>query len=403
MYTIYIRDANFNRVGEITDFNKLELVPRFNNVGSFVLDLPTNTRAAKELIKPKSGIIVKRDGRTTFSGTVTSRSRSFGNQDVMTFSGKDDNVYLARTLAYPVPGGNFSLSDYDVRTGKAETIMKQYVDYNCGLSALPERRLLTLAPDTGLGNTITGRARFHSLLELLQSLALNGGGLGFNVVQVGNALEFQVYMPGDKTRTALFSPLLGNLSSFDYSSEDPESNFVIVGGGGEGAERILLQKSDNTSVTNFGRIETFIDQRNMSDTVELNQSLDEELASKAEKVSLNFTPVDTPQLSFGRDYGLGDKVTIVLTQPNEVISVETIYYFISAYQTVDVTSENVRKIQQKLQVVQDVVREVKISIDSNGETIVPFIGTEDSLSKDVPKIFNDMKKTKKRISNLERR
>lgn len=404
MYNIYIRDSNLNRIGEITDFNKLELIPRFNNVGSFVLDIPTDTPAAKELIKPKYGIIVKKDGQSIMSGTVTGRKRSFlASGDSMTFSGKDDNQFLVNRLAYPEVNGRFDLQDYDVRTGKAESIMKQYVNYNCGPGTVPERRILTLEADKGLGSTVTGRARFHSLLEISQSLAIQGGGLGFRVVQVKNNLEFQVYQPADKTKSAFFSPLLGNLASFEYSNDNPQSNFVIVGGGGEGTERIIRYKSDNTSVTKYDRIETFVDQRNTTDLVELEQSLDEELINKAEQNSFNFSPIDTPQLSFGKDYGLGDKVSIVLTQPNERIDVETLYYFISAYQTVPVEVERVRKIQEKLDVIQDVVREVKITIDSNGEVISPVVGSEESNKSNILGIFDKMKKLNKRLSNLERR
>jgi hypothetical protein len=97
--------------------------------------------------------------------------------------------------------------------------------------------------------------------------------------------------------------------------------------------------------------------------------MDEELTNKAEQNSFNFTPIDTPQLAFGRDYGLGDKVSIVLTQPNERIDIETLYYFISAYQTVPVENEKIRKIQEKLDVIQDIVREVKISITPEGESV----------------------------------
>jgi hypothetical protein len=404
MYNIYIRDSNFKRIGEITDFNKLDLIPRFNAVGSFALDLPTDCQAAKELIKNKAGIIVKKDGRTILSGNVTSRKRSFSaSGDTMTLIGKDDNNFLASTLAYPVPSGDFSLSDYDVRTGKAETIMKQYVAYNVGQNALSERRILALEADKGLGSTVTGRARFHSLIDLLAPLALTGGGLGFRIVQVDDALEFQVYQPTDKTRSAFFSPLLGNLSSFEYSNDNPEANFVLVGGGGEGADRIIKQKSDNASIAEYGRFESFVDQRNTSDVTELNQSLDEELTGKAEQNSFNFVPIDTPQLAFGRDYVLGDKVSVVLTQPNEIINKETLYYFISAYQTVAVESERVRKIQEKLDVIQDIVREVKISITSDGDIISPVVGTSDSNNNAILGIFDKMKKITKRISNLERR
>lgn len=404
MYEIYMRDSQLRRIGQVTDYTKLDLLPRFNAVGSFVLDIPTDSAAARELIKPQYGIIVRKNGNTVMSGTVAGRNRAFnGPSDTLSLVGKDDNRFLEGRRVYPVPSGNFSLADYDVRTGKAETVMKQYVDYNAGLNALPERRILTLEADKGLGLTVTGRGRFHTLLELLTTLALKGGGLGFRVVQGDNSLEFQVYQPTDKTKSAFFSPLLSNLASFDYSHEDPTANFIIVGGGGEGKDRILLQKSDNYSIAQYGRWESFKDQRDTSDIAELNQSLDEELLNGKEQSSFSFTPVDTPQLSYGTHYGLGDKVSIVLTQPNEVIDVETFHFFISSYQTVPVDIERVRKIQEKLSVIQDIVREVKISITPNGESIVPLVGTEESRDPQAPKFFKDMQRMNKKINHLERR
>jgi hypothetical protein len=177
MYHIYIRDANLNKIGELTDFNKLELIPRFNAVGSFVLDLPTDSFAARELIKPKSGIIVSRDGKNVFSGPVTLRKRSFnGSSDTMTFSGNDELVHLVRNLAYPVTDGPFTNNDYDVKTGPAETIMKRYLTDNIGWRLDRALAIVTEA-DQGMGNVITGRARFQTLLELMQSLALAGFGL----------------------------------------------------------------------------------------------------------------------------------------------------------------------------------------------------------------------------------
>lgn len=404
MYNIYIRDQHLRKIGEVTDFNKLDMIPRFNGVGSFVLDVPTDTLTAKELIKHKAGIIVKKDGKTVFSGTVKKRGRRFENNiDTSTFAGFDDNSLLAQNMAYPETNGYFWNQAYDVRTGSAEKIMKEYVDFNIGPQADPTRRLLSIQPDFGLGSIVTGRARFHSLIELLSSLALKGGGLGFKIVQVDDSLQFQVYQPADKTRSAFFSPLIGNLASFEYSNEDPEANLVIVGGGGEGVNRIIEWGRDIYSEFHRGRTEIFIDRRDTTDVEELKAVVNEELLIKAEKSTFNFVPIDTPQLSFGNHYGLGDKVSIILTQPNEVIDVETLYYFISAYQTVPVQSERVRKIQEKLDVIQDVVREVKITIDSSGEVITPVVGTEDTRSPNAPKIYEDMKKMNRRLNHLERR
>lgn len=404
MYEIYVRDAQLRRIGQITDFTQLDIIPRFNDVGSFVLDLPTDSFAAKELIKPKYGIIVKKDGVNIFSGTVTSRQRSFSaSGDTLTLSGVSDMAYLSHRLAYPETNVKFSLQDYDVRTGLAEVVMKEYVRYNAGPGAISDRQILTIEADKGLGKKVTGRARFHNLLEFLSSLALAGGGLGFDVVQVGTKLEFRVYQPTDKTNTAFFSPLLGNLAEFEYSHDNPETNMVIVGGGGEGKARIIKWKQDNASIAKFGRVETFVDQRDTEEVEELTQSLDETLTEGAEQHGFSFTPVDTPQLSFNRDYSLGDKVSVILTQPNEVIDIETLHYFISAYQSVPVTNERVRKIQDKLDVIQDIVREVRISITPEGDFISPTVGTEDSNTRSILGIFDKMKKLSKRINHLERR
>lgn len=377
MYQIYVRDSELNRVAPVEGFKSLDLVSRFNGVGAFELNLPTNTEAAQELLKPKSGIVVVKNGYNIFSGPVASRKRTWNSStDTMLIRGFDDNVHLNRRLVYPEKNGNFSLQDYDVLTGKAGSIIRLYVDVNMGPSALPERRVqkLIFEVDKGIGEVVTGRGRFHNLLEFCQSLALAGGDIGFKIIQEGGNLIFKHYVPTDKTKSVIFSPLYGNLVAFEYSKDDPETNYSIVGGSGEGAERLLLQKGDSPSISEYGRIETFIDRRDTLETDELNQALDEELASKVVKTGLSITPIDTENSTFGTDYMLGDKVSVILNNPDEKAN--------------------------EPEVIQDVIREVKISITQNGASVSPIIGTPDSLKSNTLGFFN---KVNKRVSNLERR
>lgn len=369
MYKIYVRDQYLNRVAEVDDFLSLEFILRFNQVGSWVLDIPAGTKAAQYITQPKTGIIVVKDGVTLLSGPVKVRNHKWNKDaDTITVSGSDDMVYLLRNLAYPTDPP-FTAKAYDVRTGKAETVLKQYVDYNIGENGRTDRRKLTVQTDTGIGNTVTGRARFHTLLELCSSLALSGGDLGFKVVQTNGQLQFQVYQPIDKTQSVFFSPQLGNLAEYDYTEEDPEANCTIAGGGGEGASRILLERIDSASIAEYDRYETFIDRRDTTDTTELIQAMDEELSTKARKTSLSITPIDLPNLSFGKHYNLGDKVTVKI-------------------------GENT---------IKDVVREVKIQLTPNGETISPTVGTPESISRPMGGFFNKINKISKRLSNLERR
>jgi hypothetical protein len=407
MYKTYVRDSRLNRVAEIEDYIKLDFIPRFNSPGSWLLEIPTNTKAAKELTKPKAGIIVKRGNQTVFSGPALNTKRNWNkDEDKMTVSGSDDLVHLYRNLLYPVPSGPpYTSNDYDVRTGATETVMKEYIKANIGVNARPERKvpLLTVEVDKGLGKTVTGRARFHNIVEKFRELALAGGDLGFRVVQVGKELQFQVFQPTDKSKNVFFSPLLGNLLDFEYGIENPEANYVIVGGGGEGTARKLLEKGNSASISKNGRVETFIDRRDTTDTFELQQSLDEELKSKSEKTSLSISPIDTERIAFGKDYILGDKVSVVLTQPNEVVDEEKLNYFLSTFQTTSVGSQRVREIQEKLEIITDVIREVRITISPEGERISPVIGTPDSLSHPIFGLFDKMKKMNKRLNHLERR
>lgn len=418
-YKLYVRDASLYRVAEIDDYSSLTIIMRYNSPGSWVLTLPTKCLAARELLKIRTGIIVVRDGITLFSGPVAGKSRVWNEEeDTLTFTGSDDSIWLSRHLAYANPNVNPSGAEtnffpffplrlqsaapiqYDVRKGKAETIIREYVYYNMGQGALPERRLkgLILDENLGRGKSVKGSGRFQPLQELVSSLALSGGDLGFHIIQNGNNLEFRVYEPSKKTKTAVFSPLLGNLKGFEYSLEDSEVNYIIAGGDGVGYSRIFME-TGSASISKYGRFESFIDKSDTSDTEEIQQAIDEELAEKAEKMSLSISPVDTEQLAFGRDYRLGDKVSVVITHPNELVSEEDLQYILSSGDT----SNRAQSILQKLEVIQDVVREVTISITSEGESITPTIGTPGTLSKKVPKIFNEMKNLKKRISKWERR
>jgi hypothetical protein len=402
-YQLYVRDSNFNRVAEIDDYTKLDIILNFNAIGTWSLELPSNTDAAIELSQPNAGLIVIRNGKTLFSGPATARNRKWSiDSDVLTITGVDDNVFLQRFLAYPC-NPPYTQTDYDVRTGSAESIMKQYVDANIGENALSNRKInITNEVDRGQGSTITGRARFQTLMDLFSNLAISGGDIGFKVVQVGNGLQFQVYVPQDYTKSVIFSPMLGNLFDFEYNDTDPDVNYVISGGTGEGTARIFVEQGDNTSIANYGRREEFLDKRDTSDTIEITQSIIEELTQKANQTSLSITPADTDSIAFGRDYNLGDKVSVVLTRPNVIVTEEILNIFLSLYQTESFEIIKERNFNEKLLTIKDVVRQIKITISRDGEVVSPLVGTPDSLAHPILGIFSKMKKMSKRLSNLER-
>lgn len=337
-----------------------------------------DTDAASLLSAKGAGIIVERNGVVLLSGPVRKLERRWSkDEDDLVAWGPDDTFVLTTRIALPVPSGPpYSSSAYDVRTGVASTIIRQYVDVNAGPGAVVQRQVagLALAADPGIGTTVTGRARFHWLIELAQSLAQTGGGLGFRVVQVGTTRQFQVYQPADKTATAIFSRDLDNLAGHEYSLAAAGANYVYAGGGGVGTARTIVEGQDSQSVVDWDRVETFLDRRDTTDPTELQQAITDELAARAQQADIRLSPVDTEGLAFGTDYGLGDKVTAVIdTVP-----------------------------------LRDLIRQVNITLTAaDGEVVEPAVGTA-ALAQVVPTFFASPvvaprdARADRRLSNLER-
>lgn len=366
--TLYARDAALRRVGEVDDFDKVECVLRFNGVSTWVLDLDARSAAAA-VMADAAGIVLVRDGITLLSGpSVVRRVTLESGKSRLMFAGVDDTVWLDRRLALPVPlGPPYTAQSHDRRTGPAEDVIRAYVDANAGPGASAARRVpgLALPASQGRGGAVIGNARFAVLLELAQALALVGG-TGFRIVQVGAGLELVQYVPADRTRTASFSLGLGNLAGYTYEQTDPTATYAYVAGQGEGTARTIVEGG---AVDPPYRAEVFRDQRDTNEQAALEQSRAEALTEGAGTTSLSLSPIDTDAVTFGRDYLPGDRVAV----------------------TVDGVT------------ITDVVREVKLTLAPDGDTLVPVVGTPGASNPDVPTLFDTMRKQARRLSALERR
>ncbi|MUN41398.1 siphovirus ReqiPepy6 Gp37-like family protein [Actinomadura litoris] len=317
-YTIEVRDADRARTGQIDRLTALELTPAFNDIGAWTLTMPAGTAQAARLVKG-GWVNIMTGTQPVLAGQVLGLKKTRSNSETfdgtLTAYGSTAETIL-RVLAWPAPGlalGSQNV-DYDRRTGAGETVIKQYVNLNAGPGALVDRRIpgLVIETDAGLGSTVIGAARMTPLVPDLIGPLATSAGLGFRVLfnAAGN-LELQTYVPADRSASARFAIDLGNLTSYEHVEEAPKTSVAVVGGTGDGALRQYRQVIDTDAIADWHvRTETFVDSSSAASTDEMDQAGAQQLVNDGPVSSLTIEAIDTRELRFGRDYFLGDVVTV---------------------------------------------------------------------------------------------
>lgn len=90
-----------------------------------------------------------------------------------------------------------------------------------------------------------------------------------------------------------------------------EKTFVIAGGQGEGTQRLIATALDTVrmGVSPFGRVEDFADMSNVADSTSLQDDADAGLRNARPLVSFSGDLIETPALTRGIHFDLGDMLT----------------------------------------------------------------------------------------------
>jgi hypothetical protein len=336
--TVEVRDSSLERVGQILpkDLVGFKAVLRFNNVGSWEITLPVGHPVGEVLRQPGSGIVVTGPTGVLMSGptiSATNEKTSSNPNGDWIIQGADDSIVLAERLAYPDPATadvEAQAEAFDARVGVASTLMLGYVDDNIGPNAPVEREIpgLSIAVDPIVGSTVYPSARFDILGELLSGIA-SVDGLGFDIKQVDGTLEFSVFEPTDRSGQIRMDVSNNTLSKTQYAYGSHALSRAIVAGQGQGTDRQFIEVTSTDSLaaeTLWGRrIETFIDQRNTADENELTQAGVEKLADGgATLTSVDVVPSSDLTMAYGKDWGLGDRVTVVIDDQEVSATVTTV-------------------------------------------------------------------------------
>lgn len=315
----------------LADWTNLDVTVRFNEPASGSVDLVAHPYVMEQL-QPGNRLVVIRDNAIWCSGPMEiPQDFSWGiggegeappGKVTVTFS--DDLARVAGYLTWPAPASAWSAQPNTARqilSANAEAIIRQLVNENCGPGAQVARRIpnFALATAAGVGTTTSVNTRFEGLLATCRRVAIDGGGLGFRTRQVGSQIQFQVYAPVDRTDTARFSEGLGNLRAVTYKQSAPTVTNALVTGSDQATPRTYVELVDIAATSAWWRVEQLVNgTADNNANGELTQDGTEALATGAAPLELATVTVDTSDLRAGRDFGLGDLVTVALPTGVEV-------------------------------------------------------------------------------------
>jgi len=363
-WDLYVTNRVGSRVAVIDPYETAEVNARVNDITTWQVILPSDTEAGQLFLTDSfARLEVSLDNAAWRSGPVTNIEREVSlDGDMVTVTGVDDTVWLARRLAHPQPGTAappYSTTAYDVHTGNVAQVLAELVRVNAGPSATATRQVpgLTVPVPAAAGPAVSVSARWQNLLQLCQDTARPAKIL-FDVVD----LEFRAYAP--PARGVIFSTGLETLAGWKMTATAATANKAVVAGAGVGAARLIREASNSGSIATWGLAETFQDRRDTSDTAELDKAAAEALAAGVIPTTVVFVPLDTEGQQFGRDWALGDTVTV--------------------------RAGNLTVLDQ--------IREVHVELDETGATVIPSVGTP---SGDLA-LFRSLAGLERRVRQLER-
>ncbi|MFM9637596.1 siphovirus ReqiPepy6 Gp37-like family protein [Streptomyces turgidiscabies] len=331
---ILITDRNLAVQGDPLDgWTSLDVTKRFNEPGSGSLTVPARPDVMAQL-QPGNRLVVIRDGSVWLAGPMeipTDFSWSLAEDPgwgSVTVNFSDDLATVAGFITWPTPANAWDLqpanTSRQITNTNAETIIRQLVTENCGPAARTDRRIPAFALDTvaGVGTATTASTRFEPLLDVCRRVAVDGGKIGFRTRQTATQLLFGCYAPRDLTSTARFSVALGNLRSIQAKRSAPTVTHALVAGTEPSAGttgRAYLQVADAAAAASWWRVEKYVDgSADNNANGELTQAGNQEIAAGAAPVQLATVTVDTDDLRAGRDFDLGDRVTVALPYGVEI-------------------------------------------------------------------------------------
>lgn len=289
---------------------------RRNGVHTFTLNIDGGS-ALWQRFKRDWRVVIHDEGRRLLSGVpLKIEEESKDGVVTSTVTGESDMTWLKDMISLPTPSNaadNQGVDSYWTRKGPAGTLISDLVNANIGPDARTDYRRPLVIGDVVAGADGSINTRFKPLLDEVGVLAETAG-LTVDIVQDDTLKQsvFTVSAGRDLSRRVRLTHTNGGIESHKFTLEAPTVTSVLVAGQGEGSDRTLKLTNGNANDWGFRALQ-FQDRRDTDDQAELDKAGTDTLVEGQEKAAVSLSINDTPLLKFGRDFWLGDTVTVQLS------------------------------------------------------------------------------------------
>lgn len=315
----------------VDDFEALRYAGRVNERGVAVMQMLYEETAFDISLLPQlkdARLVIWRKAenalnRIVFAGKirgwkVTRKTRSL--RVILRAVDYNDEL-LTRIVAY------YAGSSQSAKSDLADDLMKAIVRENLGALAPADRDISAtgfyVEADAGLGTALEKGMAWENVLDTLQEISkasyrTPATGITFGVVALGKGVEREFVTRvgqwgADQRGRVMFSEANGNLVNPEVEIDAfDEITYVYAGGQGQCADRLIVEEEDTTrsSETPLNRREAFFDGGNYETENALTAVAQGKLEAGRPVFRADFEVQDTEQIVYGRDWNLGDLMTV---------------------------------------------------------------------------------------------
>lgn len=319
LYFYRLLNDNFERVAVIDNATSVIWVKRFNAVGEFEIYV----KASPELLAVLNGdiFVIRDDSNVGMYVEKVQLNTDDENGDYLTIKGRSAENILSWRIVWKAI---FSLETTTAEHIIRELIKQYLIIYSPVIINDNGISWLALGTDNQWDDKLTRQYTGKNLLDIVQELCVTYN-YGFEFAWNGNGFTINLYKGTDRSYDqtentfVVFSPEFENLGNTEYIKDTSNyANCCWIGGEGEGNQRTFVEVFPEDK-KGFYRRYIYIDARNSSsDDLSSNQyrkMLKQEgiEALEQQKITTSFNGeiLNYNNYTYGVDYNLGDKISII--------------------------------------------------------------------------------------------